>query len=158
MGSNTDGFARNFVNYFNSNKPSSDELKRRLRVSEELRDAGFTARQVSYVESKRLTAVISDDEHVMAAICGHAPKSGKAIIAATSRRVIYVDHRPFLDILDEFNYVAISGISYSTNGFFWSITMHSSLGDRILERIKGAQAKKFVNYVESMCINQPYGG
>lgn len=123
----------------------------------ELRDAGFSTLQLHSAESRKLVEIIEIDEHIMAAIFGHVSPGGTAIIVATSKRVIYINHHLFMDDLDEFNYVAISGISYSTNGFFWSVTLHSGLDDRTLGCIKGVQAKKFISYIESLCIEHPFG-
>jgi len=142
--------------YYKSGKNTDKDIKHKLRVTEELRDAGFNALQLRNTESRRLAGIIEDNEHIMAAICGHTLLNGVSVIAATNKRVIYINHHLFTDTLDEFNYISISGISYSTNGFFWSVTMHSGLGDRTLERIRGVQAKKFVGYIESLCIDRPY--
>lgn len=146
---------KRFQTNFKDNDNRDNKIKHEMRVMEELRDAGFGAGQLRHLESRRLPGIIEKDEHIKAAIYGKAEIKGSAIIVATDKRVIYFDHTPFLDTLDEFSYNVISGISYSTNGFSWSITVHIRLGDRTLESVKNNQADKFINYIESASIDQP---
>jgi len=141
--------------YFKGDEDSEDKIKHEMCVIEGLRDAGFSACQLRHLESRRLPEIVEKDEHIKAAIYGKAELRGKAVIVATDKRVIYFDHTPFLDTLDEFNYNVISGISYSTNGFSWSITVRTRSGNRTLEGVKNNQADKFINYIESVSIDQP---
>lgn len=140
---------------FNVNEKSEEKIKHELRVIEDLRDVGFSAGQLRHLESRRMPEIVAKNEQIKAAIHGTADIKGHAVMVATDKRVIYFDHTPFLDALDEFNYFVISGISYSTNGFSWSITVHSKIGDRTLVGVKNSQARGFINYVEQRCIDNP---
>ena len=142
---------------FNLRRKTADDIKHRLRIKEEMRDAGLSPAQLRYAEVRHLPSIIKNDEHVKAAIFGHIKSGGVAIMVATNRRVIYIDHTPMVDNLDEFNYLTISGISYSSNRLSCAVTMHSSLDDRTLERVKNHQAKKFISYIETKSIDLPSG-
>lgn len=141
--------------YFKVNENSDDKIKHSMRVIEDLRDVGFSASQLRHLESRRMPEIVRPDERIKAAIHGTAEIKGHAIMVATDKRIIYFDHTPFLDALDEFNYVVVSGASYSTNGFSWSITVHTKIGDRTLTGVKNSQARRFIDYVELRCIDYP---
>ena len=148
---------KRFGSYFKYDEDTDNKMKHKVRVMGELREAGFSDYQLGHSEVRQLFEIIENDEHVMAAIYGRVRLRGVAIIVATDKRVIYLDHIPFLDTLDEFNYMSISGISYSANGISWSVTIHTNLGDHTLANVKTSLAKKFTNYIESVCIDQPFG-
>lgn len=148
-------FLQQLKSYFLVNEDDDKKVKHSIRVTEDLRDLGFSAGQLRQLESRRMPEIIRADEQVKAAVFGRAETRSNAVMVATDKRVIYFDHTPFLDTLDEFNYAVVSGISHSSNGFSWSITIHTKIGDRNLQGIKTIQARQFINYIESSCIDQP---
>lgn len=131
-----------------------EELQHELRVIEELSDIGFGFWQLRRAESKYIASIIEKDEHILSAIYGHVPSGGKAVLVATDTRVIYLDHVPLFETLDEFPYESIIGITYSVNVFMSAITLHTALGDRTLEHVKHRTSESFVNYIEKKCTEQ----
>lgn len=131
-----------------------DELHHELRIIEELSDIGFGFWQLRRAESKYIASIIGKDEHILSAIYGHVPSNGKAVLVATDLRVIYLDHVPIFEKLDEFPYDSITGITYSINVFMSKIILHTTLGDRTLEHVKHRTSESFVNYIEAKCTEQ----
>ncbi len=126
------------------------------RVRQELIAAGMTKYGLLKFEVRRLPGVIHENEHIGGVIYGRY-KNGSAVMVATDRRLIFMDHKPFFRLNDELTYDVLSGISYNVQGRYAGIVVHTRLGDYSIRFVNKKSATKFVEFVEQIRIEKPDG-
>lgn len=121
------------------------------------------------LESDYLPNIIHENEHIMGVAYGRVLKDEKpsftklvftgdsAMLVATDRRVIYLDRKPAFSYSDEITYDVVAGVTYSEQGLFASLTLHTRLGDYVLRYVNEKSAKKFVEYIKKRRLEQGVG-
>lgn len=97
------------------------------RVRQELKAVGVTRHGLAKPESKELPRVLHDDEHIGGVIYGQIGSGNSAMLVATDRRVIYLDHRALFMTTDEMTYDVVSGVRSTTAGPFTAIILHTRI-------------------------------
>ena len=125
------------------------------RIKDELKKAGVTRYGLLKPESRNLSQVIQEDEHIMAVVYGRATTSGGAMLVATDLRVIYFNRMPLFATLDEVTYDLVSGVSKGNGGgLFETITLHTRAGDFTVRFANLRSAERFIKYIEQKCIEK----
>jgi len=123
------------------------------RIKAELINAGVSKYGLLKLESRHLPEIIHPGEHIEAVAYGLS-KNYSAMLAATDRRLIYLDRKPFFTISDEITYEMVAGIGYNIQGRFTAVTLHTRLGDYPLRFVNHKAAEKFVHYIEVRRLEQ----
>ena len=124
------------------------------RVNSELVKAGFTKYGLLKGESRHLPNLIHKDERIGGAVYGRA-EHGSAMIVATDKRVLYLDHKILFNKSEEISYDAVSGVSCNIQTSYAGVVLHTRLGDFELKFVNLKCARRFVKYVEGRRIEQP---
>lgn len=123
------------------------------RIQDELRDldVGILGRRTA--ECRYLPTILHDDEHLMGVACGHHNGSS-VLLAATDRRVIFIDKKPFFIHADELTFDIVGGVSYGQAGLFATVTLHSRIGDYVIKTLNTKAAAHFIDYIETRCLDK----
>jgi hypothetical protein len=117
------------------------------RVQQELRDAGVSRYGMWTPESRYLPRMIHDNEHVKAVVHGWQP-GGAVMLAATDRRIIFLDKKPFSVRNDEVSYDNVRGVSHYHAGFTSTIILHTQVQDYTVRTFNKKCIQQFIDYVE----------
>ncbi len=118
------------------------------RIHDELVAAGITRYGLLKREAAHLPKIIHEDEHIHGIAYGLTERDS-AMIVATDRRVLYLDHKVLFHKTDELTYDVVSGVSYNYQGRFAGIVLHTRLGNFKLRFVNSTCAKRFVKYIEA---------
>lgn len=119
----------------------------KLRIQNELRNAGATLYGLLKAEGRHLPHIINHDEHIEAIAYGRYPK-GSCMLVATDSRIVFLDKKPLFTFFDEVMYDIVSGVACSTQGYFAAVTLHTRFNDFCISFVNSNAAKKFVDYIE----------
>lgn len=117
------------------------------RVKKELLKAGVTKYGLLKGEARHLPAIIKQGERIHGVVYGRT-ENGSAMIVATDKRVLYLDHRILFSKSDELSYDVVSGVSHNEQAGYAGIVLHTRLGDFRLRFVNLTCAKRFVKYIE----------
>lgn len=118
------------------------------RVRDELRKCGVTSYGMHKGETRRLPALIHEEEKIGGAIYGWCD-SGSALLVATNRRVIFIDWKPMYTTTDEISYDVVAGVSYGHQSVVATVCLHTRIGDYTMRYVNLKSAKKFIHYLEN---------
>lgn len=118
------------------------------RIRSELLQAGMTPYGLMKFETKHLPNLIHEDEHIGGVVYGRGD-NGSAMIIATNRRVIYMDHKFLFRKNDELSYDVVSGVSHNAQGAYAGVVLHTRLGDFKVRFVNQKAARRFVKFIES---------
>lgn len=127
------------------NKPTQQHID---RVKNELLKAGMTKYGLLKGESRHLPSIIKKDEHIGGVVYGRV-EGGSAMLVATDKRVIYLDHKLLSNKSDELTYDVVSGVSSNTQGSYSGVILHTRLGDYQVKYVNLKCASQFVRFIES---------
>lgn len=122
------------------------------RVHDELREVGVTKYGMKKLEVKELPSIIQPDEHIGGAVYGQVGGGSSAMLVATNKRVLFVDHRPLFSTSDELTYDVVAGVQKVTTGLFTAVTLHTRVTDYTLRYVNPKCANIFVSYIDKMRI------
>ena len=121
------------------------------RVRDELRSLGMSRYGLVHAEVGHLAGLLHPDEHLGGVVYGHYDQ-GFAILAATDRRIIFVDAKPLFVTKDELTYYVVSGLSFGRTGIRATVTLHTRVADYTIHTYNKRCAEGFVAYIESRCL------
>ncbi len=122
------------------------------RIKNDLHRLGVSPYAMWRSESRFLPHIIRPDEQLGGIVYGHC-KEGFAMLIATDRRVVFLDKKPLFINQDEFNYFAITGVTFSQAGPGCKVTLHTRIKDYELQTFNEVCARNFVQYIESQCLD-----
>jgi len=117
------------------------------RVKKELTAVGVTSYGQRLPEVKALAHILHSDEHIGGVVYGKYP-NGLAWLVATQKRVIFLDHKPMFNTLDEITYDVVSGVQSSKAGPLVSVTLFTRINNYSISFVNAKCAQIFVNYIE----------
>ncbi len=120
----------------------------KVRIREELLEAGIGNINASRAEARYLKDIIYDDERIGGAIYGISD-GGWCMLVATEKRVIYLDKKPFFVTKDILTYDIVSGVQSNSSGPFSAVTLQTRGGEYALRFVGKKSADKFAKYIES---------
>lgn len=129
------------------------------RVKSELKMAGLSSLALRKPTTQYLHHVIHPDEHIMAAVMGrHKESEGifglvEAMLVATDKRVLYIDHQPGYTSMDEITYEVVSGVNVSTTAIYASLTLYTKVANYELSFAKPFCVRRFADYIEERRID-----
>lgn len=124
-----------------------------VRVLERLRDLGMSRFGFMYSEVRYLPQLIGRDEHIGGVIQGRG-ENGHIMLAATDRRVLFLDTKPLFIHSEDISYESIAAITFEWIGFSGTMILHTRLGDFKLRVTNRKTAEIFRSYVERRCIDR----
>lgn len=117
------------------------------RIREEIIAAGVTKYGRIKGETRHLAQVIHEDEHIGGIVYGRFDGTS-AMLVATNKRVLFMDHKVLFNKTDEISYKVVSGVSYNKQGGYAGVTLHTRLGDYSIRFVNLPCASRFVRYIE----------
>lgn len=130
------------------------------RIKSELRSAGISQIKQLRFPSRYLTRVIHADEHIKAALQGRRKDAPtlmgytEAMIVATDKRVLFIEHRPGYTTMDEISYDVVSGVNVSMIGLFGSLTLFTKIADYTVTLVNFTLAQRFADFIEGRAIDK----
>ncbi len=118
------------------------------RIREELIKAGVTTYGLTKSESRYLPRVIHPDETIEAVVYGQH-NSSSAMLVATDKRVIYLDKKPLVTILDEFPYETVAGVEFDVRTLFSTLTLRTRVGNYTIRYVNITCGQKFADFIEN---------
>ena len=142
-----------------SNLPplAKNNRSHRRRILSELRSLGMSSYGLIHAEVGQLIAILHYDEYLGGVVYGHS-NQGFALLAATDRRIIFVDAKPLFVTKNELTYDVVSGVSFSHTGIQYMVTLHTKVADYTIHTYNRRCAENFVAYIESHCLERHWGG
>lgn len=129
------------------------------RIKRELQEVGISWLGLQRFTSRYLPQVVHKNEHIHGAIFGRRKESEgifgfvEALLVATDKRIIFVDHRPGYTTMDEVSYDMVSGVNVSTAGFYASVTLFTKIANYHLSYSRIQAAQQFADYIEKRVID-----
>lgn len=127
---------------------------RKRRVWKELKNLGMSWAALRTMEGRYLPHIIHDGEHIGGVVYGWSNGSF-AMLAATDRRVIFLDRKPLFTDEDEISYDIVSGVDYGSTGLDSTLTLHTRVKDYKIYTFNDKSARGFIDYIESRAIERP---
>ena len=124
------------------------------RIREELRSLGVSNYGLLKQATRHLPYIVHPDEHVEAIVYGRNDK-GPCLLAATDRRVIFLDKKPLFVKSDELAYDIVGGVTTSQSGFVKLVSLHTRMGDFKLRTMNFKCAAHFRDFIEARCLGNP---
>lgn len=126
-----------------------------LRIQHELRKAGVSRYGMTKLAVRYLHNVIDNNEHIGGVVYGRYADNGGVItlnaglLAATDKRIIFLDHKPGYTRTDDIPYDTIGEIELTT-AVFSTVTLFAGAAIYKIRFANNNCARKFVRYVEKM--------
>lgn len=131
---------------------TAQEQQASNRVLRELKAAGMSTFGLWHAESHYLHHLIHPDEHIRAVAYG-MQEGAFVLLAATDRRVLYIDKNMLAVNEDEVSYGCVQGITYNTGGVGATLVLHTKIGDYHLLTFNPQASQRFVEYIEQRCLD-----
>ena len=132
--------------------------KERLQsLKNELRAIGVTSYELSKPEIAQLVDLLHHNETVQAIIFGFYD-AGYGILAATNKRVIFIDKMIIGVKVETFVYGLLSGIEYDMGTITGKIRLLCRGETYNFKWVKKSHAKNFFNYVEDQILKSQNKG
>lgn len=128
-----------------NNKLSTNKKK---RVKDELWRAGVTQYGLLKGESRHLHNIVHDDETINGVVYGRTD-NGSAMIVATNKRVLYLDHRILFNKSEVITYEVVSGVSVNEQSGYAGVVLHTRIRDFRLRFVNLKCARKFAKYIDA---------
>lgn len=127
------------------NHPSLAKAKQRVR--KELKRLGVSRWGFLKLETRYLPRLIHHDEHFGGVVYGHND-TGSVLLAATNKRVIYLDRKPFMVKSQDINYNVVAGVTLEWVGYRGTLILNTRFGDYKIHTLNRKAAETFRNYIE----------
>lgn len=137
--------------------PEEQIAAKKARIYQELKDLGVGRYYMLWSETKQLPRILHDDEHLNGIVYGKC-EDGYAVLAATDRRVLFIDKKPLFVKADEMTYDIVGGVSFGSMGPVSTITLHTRMGDYKMRTMNLKSAQYFVHYIEGRCLERLMSG
>lgn len=124
-----------------------DPRVHQARVKRELRGAGIRPIEMLRGECRYLPTIIHYDEHIGGAVMGKH-ESGKVLLAATDKRIIFLDNKPFYVTEDEISFDSVGGIELGHVGMSSTVTLHTRVKDYKVRTMNCRAADNFARFIE----------
>jgi hypothetical protein len=127
------------------------DKERAKRVKRELIKSGVTVYGLFKAESKILPKIIHASESIMAVIYGRR-QSSSIMLVATDKRIISLDKKPMVLLMDEFSYEVIAGLEFEIHTIYATLILHTPVKKYDIRFVNLRCADRFVRYVETQRI------
>lgn len=121
------------------------------RVRQRLKDLGVSRYGLYRMEGRYLPNIIHPSEYLGGIVYGHF-FGGFAVLAATDRRIIFLDNKILYVNEDEIDYNAVRGIGMTQGVLFATITLHTNIQEYVIRTFNVKCASGFLSYVESRSV------
>ncbi len=122
-----------------------------------LKQLGVSDLELLRSEAQYLPKVIHDGEVIEAVVAGKS-EVGHIMIVATNSRVIVLDCKPLFNNAQDITYHVVAGVTLTHVGPFYTVTLHTRLGDFAVRNISGKSAHAFKDYLDKRVTKLKNGG
>ena len=123
------------------------------RIHRELIQAGTTVYGLLKSESRYLPHVIHETEHIYGVVYGQH-HSSSAMLVATDRRILYLDKKPMVTLIDEVTYDVVSGIELDIHTLFATVRLHTAVTNYEIKYANIHCADKFTSFIEQQRVDK----
>jgi hypothetical protein len=123
------------------------------RIHRELVQAGATVYGLLKSESRYLPHVIHEDEHIHGVVYGQH-HSSSAMLVATDRRILYLDKKPMVTLIDEVTYDVVSGIELDIHTIFATVRLHTAVTNYEIRYANIHCADRFTSFIEQQRVDK----
>lgn len=134
------------------NPPATSSPEHWERVANELKGLGVTKWGLFRIESRYLPNFIHPAEHIEAVIYGQHT-TGYAVLAATDRRVVFLNKRALFSTEDEVGYDSVTGVTLNRTRFNSKVTLYTRVKEYTLKTSNAKCAQDFVDFIERRCLD-----
>ncbi len=130
-------------------------INKTQRIGRELDEVGVTMYGRAKFACRLLPQIIHDNEHIGGAVYGRYStgdnllKWNEGMLIATNKRIIFLDHKPGFEALDELTYDVVSGMQKVYAWPFTSFTLHTRICNYSLRYVNQKCVDAFMHYVEN---------
>ena len=121
------------------------------RIREELKDLGVSRFGLATMEAQYLPHLVDFDEHIGGVVYGFYP-DGFAMLAATDKKIVFLDKKPLFINEEEVTYDVVSGINVEHAGIGSTVTLHTRIKDYTIKSYNRKCINNFMRYVDANCI------
>ncbi|HTK39429.1 MAG TPA: PH domain-containing protein, partial [Patescibacteria group bacterium] len=126
--------------------PTKEETSFQKR-RENLRALGMSRLATFKSETYELLKLVDASEYIGGVVYGHSDV-GSVMMAATDRRVLYIDTKPLFTKTEDISYDAIDGITLEWAALAGTVILHTSIRNFRIRTVNRNAATTFTNYVE----------
>lgn len=106
--------------------------------------------RLSSNERQQLGVFLQPDEHIKAAIRGHQPAGGEAMVAATDKRILLLHDTPLYSNLEIISYDLIHGVSVRRGvQLVSSICLYTAIKQYQFDYVNTRAAQRIMKYIET---------
>lgn len=129
--------------------PPSTQTTKSVTTLDELSASGLSNFQLEKSAVKQLISYLDEQEHVMAAIQGHVPDIGDALLVATDARLIYLHDTPTFSHFEEFSYDNIERVTVSkTSRVLSTVALQTKLKTYQFDYVNPLVAERFRSRIQ----------
>ena len=118
------------------------------RIANELNMVGVSDYGLHRKVSKELAVVLRCDEHVEAAVFGRNENNWHALLAATDKRIVYIEADLLFHSSDSVSYEIVHGIDHIPTPFFDGIILYCLGKEYKVTHINKQSAIRFTKFIE----------
>lgn len=130
---------------------TEDLSTKEQRIEAELKAVGVKLIGRWIRPGRKLSHVLRDDEHILAAVYGLSAE-GTAMLVATDQRIIYVESNVAYYSSDEFGYDTVIGINQHASVLYESLTLFTRIHEYRLTFVNTDCAHRFEQAVEARAV------
>ncbi len=120
-------------------------------IRSQLVKVGVTPYGLLKGEARHLHSIVHGNEEIHGAVYGRTD-DGSAMIVATDKRILYLDHRILFSKSEVITYEVVSGVTIKELSGYAGVVLHTRIRDFRLRFVNINCARIFGKYIESRCI------
>lgn len=131
-------------------------VEHKNRILAALKAVGAGSYNMLLPETHSMYLVIHPFEQITGVVYGRykqdrqglQPITGRGVLVATDKRIVFVDKKPLFIRSIEISYMVVAGIAYSRVGLIGTVTLYNKTGDIRIRTFNQTCAYHFVEAVE----------
>lgn len=131
--------------------PVRQKFDKVKQLKHQLKKVGVSWVGLQLSETKHLAGILQEGEKINGAVYGHN-EIGFVMLAATNKRLMFIDKKPLFSNIDEITYDVVSGVSLSRAWPFSTLTLYSRVSNFVLKTWNKNSAQIFIDFIEDRCL------
>ena len=130
-----------------------DDDAQQKRIAHELSMVGVSGDGLHRKVSKELAVALRNDEHVEAAVFGRNINNWHALLAATDKRIVYIEADLLFHSSDSLSYAIVHGVDHIPTPFFDGIILYCLGKEYKITHINKQSSTRFMRFIEDKVEN-----